>query len=337
MSDEKKIGFGDMYLAPASHTRGRVDAAMPGTNDIALILKLELPPIDPELVSYNVDDDERDYGPDPIAEFSLTADAKGVFAPVAIGGALTPDLRRDFATPTFYVRTPAGRATFMQSADAPSQAVAVIAGWRLDDQSDVDRVAAGAEKLGNWLMSRDEGFPSWRIDRSEIAARHERARRILSVGPDHVSVVVWPKRENDRFDGKKVWRTLHSMGLQWGDGDQFHWNDSTGQTDYLFSAEVDDGELGYALPERISVGQQHFDVIRFGFTVPRTPFPLHVLGQMISAAQATALELDGQIAPCIDGVVVSRTEELALVVQKAVDELASLGVKPGSSSVCILR
>jgi len=337
MADEKKIILGDMYLASASHTRGRIETAMPGTSEIAPILKLVLPPIDPDLVSRNVDDDARDYGPDPIAEFSLTTDAKDVFAPAAIGAALTSDLRRDFDRPTFYVRTPSGRVTFMQSSDAPSQAVALIAGWPLREDSDVDRLTAGAEHLGRWLTSRPEGFSFWRVDRTEIAARHAQARRILSVAPDHVSIVIWPKKDGDRFDGKKVWGTLHAIGLQWGDGDQFHWNDQTGQTDYLFSAEVDDGELGYALPERISVGQQHFEVIRFGFTVPRTPAPLHVLKQMISAVQATSLELDGQIAPCVDGVVVSGIEELASSVQKAVDELASINVKPGSSSVCILR
>lgn len=337
MEEEKKFVIGDMYLAPASHARGRVETAMPGTGDIEQILKLEAPPIDPDLVSYGGDDDSQGYAPDPIAEFSLTANGKGVFAPAAIGSALTPDLRRLFSRPTFYVRTPSGQITFMQSSEAPQEAVALIVSWPLREDSEVDSVAAGAQELGKWLASRPEGFSDWRVDRAAIAAQHAQARRILSVVPDQISVVVWPNSDGNRFDGRRLWRTLHAIGLQWGDGDQFHWNDPTGQTDYLFSAEVDDGQLGYALPEEIAAGRQHFEVIRFGFTAPRTPHPLHVLRQMIAAVQATALELDAQIAPCVDGAAVESIEALAIAVQNVVNELALLGTKPGSHSVCILR
>ena len=80
-----------------------------------------------------------------------------------------------------------------------------------------------------------------------------------------------------RFDGQKVWRTLHALGIQWGDLDQFQWCDPTKQTDYLFWAEVNDGELGYALPEEIAAGRQHFQSVRFYFNIPRTPHPAHVL------------------------------------------------------------
>lgn len=136
----------------------------------------------------------------------------------------------------------------------------------LREDSDVGSVVAGAEELGKWLASRPESFSDWQVDRAAIAAQQAQARLILSVVPDQISIVVWPNRDGDRFDGRKLWRTLHAIGLQWGDGDQFHWNDPTGQTDYLFSAEVDDGQLGYALPEEIAAGRQHFEIIRFGFT-----------------------------------------------------------------------
>lgn len=332
----RRIGVGDMYLSTASESLARAEAAIPGTRKIKPFLELIPPPIDPELVSCG--EDQRDYGPDEVAEYSLEAASKQVFASTTVSDALTRDLRMHFALPTFFVRTPAGRITYMESAEAPSAAVAILAGWRLGDEKRQAReIAAGAAALSEWLCARPESFDAWRVDAEALSSQHERAVRIMTVAPDRIEIVLWPGSGAGRFDGKKVWRTLHALGLQWGDGDQFHWSDPTNQTDFLFSADVDDGEYGYALPEEIAAGRQHFDVIRFGFTVPRSPHPHHVLQEMVRAVTVAAVELNGRAMPLIDGVEAKNVGELAAAVDGVLSQLGACGVKAGSHSVCMLR
>lgn len=333
----KSLVFGDMYLAPATHAQDRVDAAMPGTQEIPLIVELAPPPVDPDRINYADDDGSRDYGPDPIAEYSVSVDAKGVFPPGPLGQSLTKELRALFRFPTFYVRTPKGRLTFMESSDAPSEAVSLIVGWALRGEEELEDIEAGAHEVGRWLASRPEGFAEFVVDREHLVRQYAQTQRILAVAPEYVSVLVWPNQDGGWFEGRKVWRTLHAVGLRWGTMDQFHWEDPTDQTDILFSADVDDGQLGYALPERIADGSQHFGVIRFSFPIPRTPAPLHVLQQMVRAVEATARELDARLNPQVDGRDVGSLTDLNSAVKDVIDQLEEIGVKPGSTPVCMLR
>jgi hypothetical protein len=127
------------------------------------------------------------------------------------------------------------------------------------------------------------------------------------------------------------------MGIRWGDMDQFQWPDDAGVSDYLFWAEVDDGEIGYALPEKIAAGQQHFATVRFTFDIARSPAPTHVLGQMVRAAEAFAKACDCALGCFVDETYVDSPAELHAAVDDVISKLTALGVKAGSSTVCRLR
>jgi hypothetical protein len=335
----KAVSFSDLYLATASQTRDRVEETMPGTDAIPRILTLVPPPIDPELVRPTGDDSSRDYGPDATAEYSLAAPGRGVFAVGQLNAAITRDLRRYFANPTFYVRTPQGRVTYMVSSEAPAEATEIIAGWHLRDggESAVETIYAGAQGLMGWLGKRPEGFAAADPDRAAIAARHAVAQRIIAIGPNDIGFYAWPKTPNQMLDGRALWRTLHALGLKWGDMDQFQWSDPTGQTDYLFWAEADDGEIGYALPEEIAAGRQHFRSVLFTFNVARSPNPAHVLGQMTLAATVFAAHMNCGLTAMVDHASVEGPAALEAAVRDVVARLEACGVKPGSSSVCMLR
>jgi hypothetical protein len=238
-----------------------------------------------------------------------------------------------------YVRTPEGHVTYMVSSDAPKQATQIIAGWSLgaEDKNLVQSIAVGAQGLAGWLATRPEGFAAVEPDLAEIASKHRAARRIIEIQPNDVSIVALPGQSDQTFDGKKVWHTLHALGLRWGNLDQFQWSDPTDQTDYLFWAEVDDGQFGYALPEEIAAGRQHFHSVCFTFNVPRTPHGVHVLNEMARAAEAFARELDCQLIFEIDHTPAHGLRALEVAVRAVTEKLRACGVKPGSSPVCRLR
>jgi hypothetical protein len=119
--------------------------------------------------------------------------------------------------------------------------------------------------------------------------------------------------------------------------DQFQWSDPTGQTDYLFWAEADDGEIGYALPEEIAAGRQHFRSVLFTFNIARSPNPAHVLGQMRLAATVFATHMNCGLTATVDRAPAQGTAALEAAVRDVVAKLEACSVKPGSSSVCMLR
>jgi hypothetical protein len=331
--------LGDLYVATASESAGRSETALPGTASVPRLLTLVPPPIDEELCRSAEDDTSRDYGPDPIAEYALSIPARAVFSVPQLSSAITPELMRYFALLTLYVRTSAGLVTYMVSSEAPKQAMEVIAGWNLgkEDKDLVQNIALGAQGLARWLAARQDGFAVVEPDPAEIAGQHQAARRIIEIEPNDVAIVALPKQPGHRFDGQKVWRLLHGLGLRWGDLDQFQWRDPTDQTDYLFWAEVDDGQLGYALPEEIAAGRQHFNSVQFVFNIARTPHPAHVLQEMARAAEVFAKQLDCQLNFLIDRTPAQGLQALEATVRQVSNKLQACGVKPGSSPVCRLR
>jgi hypothetical protein len=336
LSKDNVIIVGDLSLEPSSYTSERSERAMPGTAAIKQVLTLIQPPAPPE---NPVPEDDRDYGPDPVAEYVLRFDAARTFACGDIAEALrTIKWPTHLDRPSYYVVTPTGQTTFLLCKDGPDKGVALIASWNLQDLDPAEIIAASAEKLSKWLAKRKPSFkPASAISVSDIQSQLDQAEKIIDLASERVECLVYLEKTEDMLDGKRVWNLLHSMGFNWGDMDCFQWADETGQTDYLIWVEVYDNQYGYAIPEYIADGRQDFAAVSFSFNPSRTPSPLHVLGEMLKAVAFFQKETGSRVAARIDGEVVDGAEQLIEAVQTLSDGLEALGVAPGSDSVCRLR
>ncbi len=340
--DGRELDIDDLVLSTSAHTADRAEAVLPGTQVLTPILLLEPPKIDPELQDlWGIDGDReiREFAPDPVAEYALRFKSESPFDTVLLSAQLTPELREHFGYPTFFVRTVEGRVTFMKTSEKPELAVEIIPSWSLRETGEeaTARIVNGAQGVTAWIKTRPESFSFQSVDQDELAKKMTVAKDILAVRPSQVTIAVWPEAEDISFDGKALWFTLHAMGLRWGDMDQFQWADITQQTDYLFWAVVDDGKIGYALPEEIAAGRQHFHSVMFEFDIARCPAPAHILVQMIKAAEMFADKLGGKMAAFVDQKAVEGPGALAAAVAEVEQKLCQLGVKPGSPSVCQLR
>jgi cell division protein ZipA len=102
---------------------------------------------------------------------------------------------------------------------------------------------------------------------------------------------------NDKpMDGKLVWDVLQSVGLKWGDGDLFHWNNTKGDfgDDSFFSVWTTTTP-GYFLPESIKSGQMNPQNLVFGFSIPRSADPEHVFSVMLEAVNYCHKRLGGKV------------------------------------------
>jgi hypothetical protein len=328
-------GSTEFYIAPSSESEARAETALPGTADLAPLLTLVPPPLPP--VQANAAPGERDYAPDLIAEFSVTYRARNAFDTAPLLADLTRDQRAALGLPTLHIRLPTGRITYLLHGRPEPCATELITAWSFHETTNTpDTVASAIARTSAWLAPRPEGFEVPALDMTALINAAARARAIQAVTPSYVAIDVTP-RSGTLFDGRRTWDVLHALGIPWGDMDQFQWHDESHWTDYLFWVAVDDGEIGYALPEEIAAGRQHFRHASFHFDIARSRAPQHVLDQMLRAATRFAAELGGDFVYAIDGTTVVEYRDLARAIDTVIARLGELGVEPGSHSVCMLR
>ena len=334
--EDYKLQIGDLKLVPSGQTAKRAENALPGTNDLKPIVEIVPPPMNSDSVNSPGPDQKQNCGPSPIAEWSLIFEANEKFDCAALAKILR-SRHEEFCRPMHHVRTPEGQVTYLSSADAPSYGVALIPAWSLGEWAnpDKDTIFAGAQILETVLAELPEGFQSPEISFDVLRQQLDQASKISMIEPRSVQIVAHHP-EGKFWDGREIWVLLHQLGLKWGDMDCFQWADPTDQTDYLIWVEVDDGDLGYALPERIAAGQQNFRAIKFSFDIARSPAPEHVLDQLKIMTAACQKELSCDLAAFLDEKAVTGSEELREGVLKVVKYLDSLGIKAGSDSVCRL-
>jgi hypothetical protein len=315
-----------------TESQDRVTRNLPQTHDLVPLLTL-IQPATPERPTGRVD-----HGPDPIAECTMTCIADRPFQCDDIRGIFTRERREEVGLPTLYVVTAEGLTTYLNAKDGPAEGVAIRASWSMYEGAGntEETVVVAANKVAGWLAACPEEFhPSEPLDPEAVQKQFSRTRTILAVKPEYVSIIASGRSDEDWFDGVTTWETLHAMDLQWGDMDCFHWLDET--HDPLFTVEVDDERFGYALPEEIAAGRQHFRALRFVFPPARILDPAHVFEQMARAAQCLQEQSGCQLSYEIDGEVADGPQTIKQAIADMIEDLRSIGTAPGTSAVCQLR
>jgi hypothetical protein len=102
-------------------------------------------------------------------------------------------------------------------------------------------------------------------------------------------------QKDNGFKGIEVWDALQSVGLKWGDGDLFHWdNNSKFGGDQHFSVWTTT-EPGYFLPEQIKDGVMNPENLVFGFSIPRSADPIDIFEMMLNSTKYCQKRLGGTI------------------------------------------
>lgn len=136
------------------------------------------------------------------------------------------------------------------------------------------------------------------------------------------------------YNGKEVWDALQSLGLKWGDGDLFHWNNNSDYaSDQHFSVWTST-EPGYFLPEQIKEGKMNPSNLVFGFSIPRSADPINVYQVLVNSIKYCQKRLGGQMINRNGEPFDEQLEKKAL--EELVTEMIDNGVIPGSDNALIL-
>jgi cell division protein ZipA len=188
--------------------------------------------------------------------------------------------------------------TYVIAGDAPDEFDSVMVAINLLRLYNKENAPFQPRKLQEYIDALRKKIAAnaltFEIAQQETVARAmERAKTIVQsatlLNRDEIIVL----RSGSRFDGKKMWDVLTSLGLRWGDGDLFHWDNEHDYGDDIFFSVWTTTQPGYFLPEDIKDGKMNPADLVFGFTAARCADPKHVLEIMGAAAQYCQAELGG--------------------------------------------
>jgi cell division protein ZipA len=227
--------------------------------------------------------------------------------------------------------------TFVGAAGVPETYTKLAFGWWLFDplsEGQFQITSAELQHCHDALLTclRQFGTPRLRTNRtSEEAEEISEQIGQLVKECDQDVIVVLAAPEGGSFDGRKTWDVMLCLGLQWGDGDLFHWlNESDVGDDAFFSVETSTPP-GYFLPELIAAGEVQVHDLIFAYPIPRSADPEGIFNSMMNAVRYAQKRLGGDVQdaegkPLDEEIIREKTRSV-------IQRLKEAGFSPGDGSV----
>jgi cell division protein ZipA len=250
----------------------------------------------------------------------------------SILGVFTPEWLEKNGRPTMYGRATTDKKwTYVYSDGAPddydqlalaADLTPLLGKPREAGLNDIARAAeAAAKRLG-------ASSPKARLPVKDAIDRARQLDALHREFEDAQAVVVLAAPDGKFFDGRTIWDVMMSLGLHWGDMDEFHWENASDRwgDDHLFSVSSTT-QPGYFIPEEIAAGHLKVRDLYFDFSIPRSPDPKAVLEGMLAAATYARKRLGGELV-LTDGASLD-SDLLRMRVADIAARLTKAGFAPG--------
>lgn len=157
------------------------------------------------------------------------------------------------------------------------------------------------ERLQSYLNELDKKLSLFDVKfkvepRISIEEAVKRSKTLKQLQFDLNEGIVLVLKSDSKYKSKDFWNTLIDLGLEWGDGDVFHWtNYNSGIGDDIFFSVWTSTDPGYFLPEDVSKGDFNPNELVFGFSIARSPDPIGVYKILLESIEYCQSKLGGQI------------------------------------------
>lgn len=281
----------------------------------------------------------RDYLPDPNVNWIVTIEFDSPISREKINGQLDASWLETNGIPTVYGFSPnEERWTFVNAIDSPGTFSSLKIAWPLWDAIEKKPKAVQAEELERHTLAIQKTLSplaesTTKADRSPedaLASAASLAVLVAMCDSDVTLKLVAP--DGGRFPGHQVWDVMLCLGLDYGDGDLFHWINNSGFGDDLFFTVETSTPPGYFIPQRMASGEGDVRDLIFNFSVPRSADPLVVFQSMANAVEYTQKRLGGTVVNG-SGEPFDRAGEQEKI-GATVNRLKQAGFTPGESATC---
>lgn len=279
-------------------------------------------------------EEDEEYKADPETEWVITLEAVNnqPFQAAELAKVFDYDWRNRFESELYGLSSADKKWTFAFSADSPDRfdklQLAIDLQRLFEEDTEID-----SGKLSRYLPELEKRLAKLPIKviyspAESVASAAERAGKLMALFKAYDREAVIVLQGDKPFNGMDVWDVLQSLGLEWGDGDLFHWNNKTGYGAGEHFSVVTATPPGYFLPEDIKAGQMNPENLVFSFSVPRSADAVNIFSVMTDAVRYAQKRLGGEILNS-DGEVFNEQKEIQDLTQ-FVGRMKAAGVEPGS-------
>jgi cell division protein ZipA len=281
----------------------------------------------------------RDYLPDPNIDWVVTIDFEESVAREQISGLLDAVWLENHERPTVYGFSPGERHwTYVNATDSPESFSRLKIAWSLWDAIDEKPKELSLDDLRRLKDAVEERISVLGSFNVEIDRGAEDSLAVVQSLPEIVEecnrdvTLILRAPDGTQFSGREVWDVMLCLGLDYGDGDLFHWINNSGFGDDQFFTVQTSTPPGYFIPERIASGDGGIDDLMFNFSIPRSANPVAVFDSMSIAVQYARKRLGGEFM-LRSSEPFDRTAQRAKV-EEIVEKLNEAGFSPGEHSTC---
>jgi cell division protein ZipA len=224
----------------------------------------------------------------------------------------------------------------VSAADSPERFSSLKVAWRLWNSLDDAPEDLSPDDLEDYRLATEKMLASLGKFTTKIERSGDDALKYVANLPDLVAacdkdvamILVAP---NGRpFSGQDVWDVMLCLGLEYGDGDLFHWNNNSAVGDDQFFTVETSTSPGYFIPQRIASGGGDVDDLIFYFSIPCSADPVAVFDSMANAVEYAQRRLGGKTV-LRSGEPFGKEAERAKI-ERIVQRLKEAGFVPGESS-----
>lgn len=165
----------------------------------------------------------------------------------------------------------------------------------LESRSDYDPLI-----LNQYLIELTKRFEKYPIKvninpKENIASAVSKEKRIIDVYNENLYDAIIVLKSNTHYLEDDVWNTLEALGLEWGDGDLFHWGNTSEYGDQQNFSVWSTTGWGYFFPKNIRTKELNPKDLVFGFSVPRSADPKNIYEIMLKSVKYCQKHLGGTL------------------------------------------
>lgn len=337
-SSPKHPDHGEFEFSTAAESKERAGRVLSpsGTEDVSHLLTLNKEPIKPEPEP----DSTRYFASntydwiiciDPIAPFFSRDEVNGLF---------TREWMSENGSPTLYAipKDSAYWSYFPYGYKEVNELQRIALAWKLYEDLESPPTIYSQERLSQLEASVKERIselgakePTYNLTLSEAAETSKKLAQFVPTNNKWCTIVL---QADDYFDGKEVWDVMMSIGLEWGDMDLFHWNNTHPAGDDQYLSVWTSTAPGYFFPEEIAAGRVRTDDLIFGFSIPRSIDPKDVFSVLLETSKYAQKRLGGQL---LNGKGQQLDPEIELHrIEKITTNLSAESMSPGDGDALYL-
>ncbi|WP_153797576.1 cell division protein ZipA C-terminal FtsZ-binding domain-containing protein [Foetidibacter luteolus] len=250
---------------------------------------------------HDASDSKDEYKPDPSQDWVIPVNVKdNAVSKKQLSALFDLEWRKNFRSTIYGYSIQEEHWTFADAGDSPEAYTQLQVAVDL-----IETFTDSAKGYDPLLLERYLNELNRKIKKSSFALAIgkgepiekaiERAKELVKLNHEFSFDAVIQLKSENPFPGMAAWDAMECLGLEWGDGDIFHWQNPEDYGDQAFFSVYTTTKPGYFLPEAIGSGEMNPGDLVFAFSVPRSADPEHIFDAMINAVKYCQKRLGGQL------------------------------------------